>query len=89
MDLLPLEYKQQVKEKYEKHIDWLKTQDHLTRATKGYQSALDYLFRRDKSEHLKTFFNETRKYDKIRNETFTDTFPEWKELFDKYETSKT
>ncbi len=86
MDLLPDEYKQQIKEKYEKHIEWLKSQDHLTRATKGYQSALDYLFRRDKSEHLKTFFIETRKYDKIRNETFTDVFPEWKELFAKYET---
>ena len=85
MDLLPNEYKQMIKEKYEKHMQWLKSQDHLTRASKGYESALDYLFRRDKSEHLPTFFSETRKYDKIRNETFTDVFPEWKELFDKYE----
>ena len=49
MDLLPLEYKQQIKEKYEKHIQWLKEQDHLTRATKGYERALDYLIRRDKT----------------------------------------
>jgi len=31
------------------------------------------------------FVRETRKYDKIRNENFTDVFPEWKDLFDKYE----
>ena len=32
MDLLPQIFKQQVKEKYEKHIEWLRPQDHLTRA---------------------------------------------------------
>ena len=32
---------------------------------------------------------ETKKYDKIRSEKFTDVFPEWKELFKKYETSQT
>jgi hypothetical protein len=31
------------------------------------------------------FVEETRKYDKIRNENFTDVFPEWKELFALYE----
>ncbi len=41
MDLLPEEFKQQIKEKYEKHIEWLKAQDHLTSATKGFESALD------------------------------------------------
>ena len=69
--------------------DRLKAQDHLTRATKGYESALDYLFRRDKTDKLELFFRETKKYDKIRDETFTDTFPEWKELFDKYEKIET
>jgi hypothetical protein len=34
---------------------------------------------------MQTFVNETRKYDKIRDENFTDVFPEWKELFEKYE----
>jgi hypothetical protein len=39
--------KQRVKEKYESHIAWLKPQDHLTRATKGFESGLDYMMRRD------------------------------------------
>ena len=89
MDLLPQEYKEQVTEKYKAHIEWLKSQDNLTRATKGFESAVDWMNKKDMSRHMPTFVNETRKYDKIRNENFTDVFPEWKELFEKYETQKT
>ena len=80
-----MEYKQQVKEKYDKHIAWLKTQDPLTRATKGYESALNWMFEKDNTHHLDSFFANTRKYDKIRNENTPTVFTEWKELFDKYE----
>ena len=89
MDLLPLEYKEQIKEKYERHIKWLKAQDHLTRATKGFESALEWMFKRDKLAQLQWFFDNTRKYDKVRDETFVEIFPEWKELFDKYDKNKT
>ena len=85
MDLLPQEYKKQVTEKYKAHMEWLRSQDHLTRATKGFESALDWMNKKDMSRHMPTFVNETRKYDKIRDENFTDVFPEWKELFKKYE----
>jgi hypothetical protein len=85
MDILPPEYKQQVKEKYEEHIKWLTTQDRLTRATKGFESALDWMFSKDNQKHLELFFSNTRKYDKIRNENTLEIFPEWKEFFDKYE----
>ena len=85
MDILPLEYKEQVKQKYKEHIAWLKTQDNLTRATKGYESALDWMFSKDNQKHLDLFFSNTRKYDKMRNEDTLDIFPEWKGLFEKYE----
>ena len=85
MDILPPEYKQQVKEKFEEHIKWLTTQDGLTRATKGYQSAIDWMMSKDNQKHLGLFFSNTRKYDKIRNENTLEIFPEWKEFFDKYE----
>ena len=88
MDVLPIEFKEQVKEKYEKHIEWLKEKDPLTRATKGYESAIDWLMRRDKTSKLPFFFDLTRRHDKVRNENTVDVFPEWKELFDKYEKVK-
>jgi radical SAM protein with 4Fe4S-binding SPASM domain len=85
MDILPPEYKQQVKEKFEVHIRWLKDQDPLTRATKGFESALDWMFKTDNQKHLDLFFANTRKYDKMRNEDTLEIFPEWRELFEKYE----
>ena len=84
MDLLPAEFKQQVKEKYEKQIEWLKDKDPLTRATKGYESAIDWIYRRDNSKLLPMFFKRTKLYDKIRKENTLEVFPEWKELFEKY-----
>ena len=85
MDLLPQNEKEKVTAKYKEHIEWLKSQDRLTRATKGFESALDWMNKKDMSRHLPTFVGETRRYDKIRDENFTDVFPEWKELFAKYE----
>ena len=87
MDLLPQDEKIRVTEKYKEHMKWLTSQDHLTRASKGFESALDWMNKKDMSKHMPTFINETRKYDKIRDENFTDVFPEWKDLFKRYETN--
>ena len=74
MDLLPGDYKAQVNEKYKAHIQWLKKQDHLTRASKGFESALDWMNKKDMSHHMPMFVRETRKYDKIRDENFDFDF---------------
>ena len=67
----------------------MKGKDHLTRATKGFESALDWMNKKDMTRMLPTFVSETRKYDKIRDENFIDVFPEWKNLFAQYETQNT
>ena len=85
MDMLPIEYKEKVKDNFEKQIKWLKDKDPLTRALKGYEAAVDWLYRRDNSKDLPLFFKKTKLYDKIRNESTAETFPEWKELFEKYD----
>ena len=89
MDILPPEHKERVKDKYEEHIKWLKGKDPLTRASKGFESGLKWMLEKDNQKHLDLFFANTRKYDKIRNENSVDVFPEWKELFEEYETQKT
>ena len=83
IDLLPESMKQQVKEKYESHIAWLKPQDHLTRATKGFQSGLDYMMRRDNFNKIEEFKAGMKKLDNIRNENILETFPELAELYEK------
>ena len=85
MDLLPMEYKKQIEDKYNDHIQWLKGKDSLTRATKGFESVIKWMYDKDMSTHLALFFELTKKYDKVRQEKFTDVFPEWKELFEKYD----
>jgi hypothetical protein len=58
----------------------------LTRATKGYESGLDYMMRRDNSKDLQQFKDSMKKLDVIRDENMLEVFPELKELYD---TSKT
>jgi hypothetical protein len=85
MDVLPDEYKHEVKEKFQRQVKWLSDKDPLTRASKGYEAAIDWIDRRDNTQLLPLFFKKTNLYDKIRNEKTIKVFPEWKELFDKYE----
>ena len=85
MDMFPMEYKKRVEEKYLSHIEWLDDQDHLTRAVKGYESAIKWMYDKDTSDTLPLFFDLTRKYDGVREESLVSVFPELKELFDNYE----
>ena len=88
MDMFPWEYKKRVEEKYREHMTWLQKNDHLTRASKGYESAIKWMNDKDTSNNLPMFFNLTRKYDGVRGESLVQVFPELKELFDKYDTQK-
>ena len=82
IDLLPQNYKERVREKYEQHIAWLQTKDHLTRATKGFQSGIDYMMRRDNFKDFQQFKDGMSKIDKIRGENIVEVFPELKELYE-------
>jgi hypothetical protein len=85
MDMFPPEYKKRVEQKYLEHIKWLERKDHLTRATKGFESAIKWMNEKDTSENLPMFFKLTKKYDNVRQESLVHVFPELKELFDNYE----
>lgn len=82
IDLLPGSFKQKVKEKFLKHLEWLRPLDRLTRATKGFESGLDYMMRRDNSKDLQQFKDTMKKMDVVRNENILETFPELAELYD-------
>ena len=82
IDLLPESYKLKVKEKYEKHLEWLRPLDQLTRATKGYESGIDYMMRRDNARDLQQFKDAMKKLDMIRDENILEVFPELQELYE-------
>jgi hypothetical protein len=79
---LPDSYKQKVKEKIQAHLEWLRPLDNLTRATKGFESGLDYMMRRDNNKDIQQFKDTMKKMDVIRDENILETFPELKELYD-------
>jgi hypothetical protein len=57
--------------------------DHLTRATKGYESGLDYMMRRDNNKDIQQFKDTMKKLDSIRDENMLEVFPELTELYEK------
>tara|TARA_Y100000310_G_C20649658_1_gene798643 strand:- start:661 stop:1956 length:1296 start_codon:yes stop_codon:yes gene_type:complete len=76
IDLLPLKMKQEITEKYKKHIEWLRPRDPLTRAVHGFESAIKYMNGSDKQKFLPMFVQKTNELDGIRKEKTVDVFPE-------------
>jgi len=89
MDIFPKEFKIKIEEKYNQHIEWLNTRDPLTRATKGFQSAINWMNAKDNESKLSLFWENTLRYDEIRNEKTLSVFPELQELYEYYEKNKT
>ena len=81
IDLLPEHMKQEVEEKYRKHIEWLRPRDPLTRAVTGFESALNFLRSGDKKQFIPAFIKKTEQLDQIRDEKTVDVFPELEPIF--------
>ena len=79
IDVLPQVYKDRAIEKIQEHITWLAPQDHLKRATSGYQGIINFM-QDDRTQHLREFFRVNDTHDNYRQERFEDVFPELKDL---------
>jgi hypothetical protein len=64
-------------------LEWLRPRDHLTRATKGFESGLDYMMRRDNFKDIQQFKDSMKRIDDIRDEDILTVFPELAELYEK------
>ena len=80
IDIAPMEYKQQIKQKFDKHLEWLRPQDPLSRATVGFESAINYMMSTDNTHLIPKFWSTTDQLDKIRKENILDIIPELKAL---------
>jgi organic radical activating enzyme len=80
IDIAGAAYKEQLKARFEEHLEWLRPHDSLQRATKGFESAINFMMAQDNS-HLQTkFWERTHQLDQMRNENILDTIPELAEL---------
>ena len=76
IDVATAEYKQKIIQRYQEHLEWLRPQDSLRRATVGFESALNYLQATDNSHLLPQFWQRTHNLDAIRKEHILDAIPE-------------
>jgi radical SAM protein with 4Fe4S-binding SPASM domain len=76
LDIATPEYKQQIKQKFEQHLEWLRPQDPLHRATVGFESAINYMMATDNTALIPKFWAKTQQLDDIRKENVLDIIPE-------------
>lgn len=76
IDIAPTEYKQQLTDKYLRHLEWLTDQDPLRRASQGFESAITFMNSTDNTNLIDTFWRKTHELDDIRKENILDTIPE-------------
>lgn len=80
IDIATPEYKQMLKQKFETHLEWLRCEDPLRRATVGFESAINFMMANDKSFLLPSFWTKTDQLDEIRRENILDIIPELEAL---------
>jgi sulfatase maturation enzyme AslB (radical SAM superfamily) len=80
IDIAPAEYKGMLLARYREHIEWLRGQDPLQRATQGFESAVTFMTATDNTHLIDTFWRKTHELDAIRKENILDVIPELKAL---------
>jgi hypothetical protein len=76
IDIAPIKYKQRLRVKYQEHVEWLRGQDPLERASEGFKSAINFMMAADNTHLIDTFWRKTHELDDIRSERLLDIIPE-------------
>ena len=76
IDILPEHAKQAIKNSYIQHLEWLRPQDPLQRATIGYESAINFMTADNKSNLMTIFKSKTAQLDSMRGESLLQSIPE-------------
>jgi hypothetical protein len=88
IDVLPLEIKLELKEKFEQHIEWLKPLDTIERAVGGFKGAIEFMMATDNSKLLTDFWEITSDLDWSRDERLINAVPELERIL-KYKPAHT
>jgi organic radical activating enzyme len=76
IDIATPDYKIKLTERFNQHLDWLRPQDPLQRATVGFESAIAFMNATDNSALIPKFWQKTAQLDTIRNEDLLKVIPE-------------
>jgi hypothetical protein len=80
IDIAPLKYKAKILALYQEHLEWLRPQDTLQRATVGFESAINFMQTTDNTQLIPKFWAKTLELDAIRNENILEVIPELEAL---------
>ena len=80
IDIAPIKHKQQLRVKFEEHLEWLRPLDSLRRATVGFESAIHFMMATDNAHLIDVFWHKTHQLDQIRNERTLNALPELEAL---------
>lgn len=88
MQILPFEFKMKIKEKFEKHIEWVDAMTaEISAASRSelfqgqFKNCINYLFANDLSEYMPQFVSRCKQLDALRNEKTAEVFPELEFMF--------
>jgi sulfatase maturation enzyme AslB (radical SAM superfamily) len=76
IDIATTEYKEKIVGLYQNHLDWLRSQDPLIRATAGFESAINFMLATDNAKLIPKFWAKMTELDTVRNENLLDIIPE-------------
>jgi len=76
IDMLPADIKQQFKQQFEQHIEWLRPLDTIQRAVGGFEGAIQFMMSTDNSHLLGDFWDTVNDLDWSRNESLISVVPE-------------
>jgi hypothetical protein len=82
IDVLPMDIKLKFKAQFEQHIEWLRPQDPLQRATGGFEGAIKFMMETDNSHLLGEFWNQVSDLDWSRKESLITVVPELEQLLE-------
>lgn len=80
IDIAPKAYKRELYRLYTEHLEWLRPQDPLNRATVGFESAVNFMMAQDRSDLIEKFWRKTIELDGVRKESVAAVIPELKAL---------
>jgi MoaA/NifB/PqqE/SkfB family radical SAM enzyme len=76
VDIATREYKEMLLKKYQDHLEWLRPQDDLNRATQGFESVINFMMATDNTPLIDQFWRKTHQLDDIRKESVLDIITE-------------
>lgn len=82
IDIATPEAKQELAQRYREHLEWLRPQDPLRRASVGFESAITFMLATDNTHRLPEFWNRTHELDRVRQQQVLDYLPELEVLRD-------